>query len=823
MNEKELQILDDQPIDDATFFNFDAYVEALTGVITRKETKTPLVVGIFGDWGSGKTSLMLTLEQKIKKIEVGHSTIWFNAWKFDKEDVIWRALLMRVLEELKTKGENKKLDEKLDELQTSLYKEVYREELGAITLDWGKAAKGTLRLSLSLLPYIGDSFNKLVDKVDNETLNTLSEAVQRKKIITNIERVQFMEQFHSRFKAIIKEYLIKQNKRAVIFIDDLDRCVPEKAIEVLEAIKLFLDVEGCIFILGIDRRVISEGVRVKYKDFTKAGGKHPINGDEYIEKIIQLGFMLPPILDENLKDFINHYDTEKSYENYHDMIIKGIGRNPRKIKRFINAIKFQRNLAEIIPEIKKTIKPELKQSFDALLIEWQIINSSSNPDYIEVRKQVLKKPEFLLKMHIYSDSRPSGAPSEDLEPFWKTSIQELIEAFPYKNTLKEDDIEIIEKVIHLSSVTDTAKIEEVLERKPMTRQEVLDRINKGESLEGTNLSGINLEGENLIELNFSGANLHWAKLSGTNLNGTDLSETNLKNANLEGATLIKANLRGADLTYAKLRNVDLTEADLSEANLKETNLYLAVLSKVKNLYTVRNLMKAKHLNKVDLSEVDFAKVDFTDLNLSEANLSGAKNLREAKNLSGINLSRADLTGADLKEANLSEAKLNNAIFNDVDLSGANLTGADLSGAKLSIVKNLREAKGLSGINLTGADLTGADLTGVCLKGANLSKAKLVNADLTDADLSGAKLVNAEFNNTILEGTDITSADLSKANLVKIKTHGIKINDETKTNDIKLVKSWVHGESGIKKNKEALAELDEGLRKIILRDNPHIVG
>lgn len=106
----------------------------------------------------------------------------------------------------------------------------------------------------------------------------------------------------------------------MVFIDDLDRCVPEKAIEVMEAIKLFLDAEGCIFILGIDKKVISSGVRLKYGNLRDEKGKALISGEEYLEKIIQFTFILPPILDDNLEKFINHYDSKRTYENYYKMI-----------------------------------------------------------------------------------------------------------------------------------------------------------------------------------------------------------------------------------------------------------------------------------------------------------------------------------------------------------------------------------------------------------------------------------------------------------------------------------------------------------------------
>ena len=52
-------------------------------------------------------------------------------------------------------------------------------------------------------------------------------------------------------------------------MDDLDRCLPGKAVEVLEAIKLFVDAENCMFLLGLDQEVIARGMEMKYKDLGK--------------------------------------------------------------------------------------------------------------------------------------------------------------------------------------------------------------------------------------------------------------------------------------------------------------------------------------------------------------------------------------------------------------------------------------------------------------------------------------------------------------------------------------------------------------------------
>ncbi len=657
MLENGIRILDDQPMPDATFFNFDFYSEALREIITGKET--PLVIGIFGELGSGKTSLMRTLEQKIKKDGESSSvrTIWFNAWMGEKEDAIRRALMMRIQDESKIGG----------------------------TRTRGKY--------------------EILD----------------------------LEEFQLNFEKIINDNYVTKNIKAVIFIDDLNRCIPEKAIEVLEAIKPFLGVKGCIFVIAIDRSVIFEGLRVKYRDFILKGEELPINGDEYLEKIIQFSFTLPSIPDDKIEDFINYYDPENSYKKYQETIIKGIGRNPRKIKRFINSLEFQKNLAEVIPEIK-AIKEELKENFDALLIEWQIISSSSNKNFEEFSKQVLKNNKLLLDMHIYLESETHGEPSEVLRPFLKEPIQGLIQAFPGKGKLTE---ELIEKVIHFSTITSIKKIEieEAEPSKPLTPGEVRKAIESRASLEGAILSNAHLE-----SLDLTGMNLSRADLGGAILSNTNLTMANLSGANLAGA--------------------DLTGADLTGINLSGANLSRFALSVVKKL-------EGASLPGLELSKTDFTGADLSLANLSGANLSGA-------NLSSANLYRANLSKAKFSGANLSGTNLFEADLSDADLSNRDLSSADFTGAKLTRA-NLQDSK-LLRVNLTDADLSGANLAG-----ADLSNSRLLKANLTDADLSYASLNETQLHLAILNG-----ANLSNATFIGAITPSVEVNEKTKAEHMRIV-------------------------------------
>ena len=115
----------------------------------------------------------------------------------------------------------------------------------------------------------------------------------------------------------------------VVFIDDLDRCLPDKMIQVLETIKLFMDKRGCIFILGADITIIQQAISKHYEDSQLTGD----NTKEYLDKIIQLRFDLPPIRDINMEDYLmKEKIIDEDWGDSWRFLVTGANINPRTVK-----------------------------------------------------------------------------------------------------------------------------------------------------------------------------------------------------------------------------------------------------------------------------------------------------------------------------------------------------------------------------------------------------------------------------------------------------------------------------------------------------------
>jgi formylglycine-generating enzyme required for sulfatase activity len=366
---KNYEILSDLPTTNDSL-DFEPYVNSLKRIIRSQNTSTPLTIGVFGTWGSGKTSLMKMIQKGISDFP----TVWFDAWKFEKEDALWRALIIQILRvvraEIEKTGEKQgETLSRLDDLEASLYRVVQREELGNLQINWSELLKGSVetavQVGLALIPglHIVQAVREGIGtKAGEKSPGNILRAVERAKTQIYLEQIRSIEQFQSVFQDIISANIVETQK-LVIFIDDLDRCEPQKALLVLEAIKLFLDVPGCLFVLGLDQDVIARSIELKYRelgfgqvDFNPR--KPVINGAKYLEKIIQLPFQIPPIEQEDMASFINELVSKWPDKACPDVFAAGLGNNPRQVKRTINVFLLIWSLAqERAKRLKGGVKP----------------------------------------------------------------------------------------------------------------------------------------------------------------------------------------------------------------------------------------------------------------------------------------------------------------------------------------------------------------------------------------------------------------------------------------------------------------------------------
>ena len=289
-------------------FMIDEYILGLSNFITGCET--PLTLAIQGDWGTGKTSIMYQVEEKLKEKSSSNSkrkikTIFFNTWQysqFDMDKNLAVTLITDLIDELEVTDVNKR--------------ENFKKSLAVIT-----KSMEYLKLDFGLLN---------IEKINNQLL----------KLISNEEKANNLKNLKQNLQSIIDDSIKENNyEKIVIFIDDLDRLVPKKAIEFLEILKLFLDCRNCVFVLAIDYNVVLRGIKSKYGDDLDNE-----KGKAFFEKIIQVPFTVP-VANYHMENFVNvsleklnFYFNDDVTKNVTQLIRDSIGNNPRSVNRLFNSV-----------------------------------------------------------------------------------------------------------------------------------------------------------------------------------------------------------------------------------------------------------------------------------------------------------------------------------------------------------------------------------------------------------------------------------------------------------------------------------------------------
>ncbi len=311
-------------------FGITNYTNGLSTFIAT--CNCPMTIAIQGDWGTGKTSMM----QRIKGNSIIASncvTVDLNTWEYSQFDlgnnlpiVFYTALIEKM-------GGSKASSDITDNVRNAIK--------GIMLFGLSFAEKTAAGSIMSLIAGATKAGAENIDvSKGNKTL------------------VEATEELKSNFEKVLKARLNseKDKDRMIIFIDDLDRIEPKRAVELMEILKVLLEVDHCVFILAIDYDVVVRGIKAKYgSDMDERKAR------SFFDKIIQVPFSLP-VGSYNIEQYVssllkgmqnnqhesgllkiknddnNSKDKEvTARDEVIDLIRYSVGCNPRAIKRLINS------------------------------------------------------------------------------------------------------------------------------------------------------------------------------------------------------------------------------------------------------------------------------------------------------------------------------------------------------------------------------------------------------------------------------------------------------------------------------------------------------
>jgi hypothetical protein len=273
------------------------YLASAAQRIVVSPSLSPTTIGFFGDWGSGKSTLIRMVRAELEK-DKSILCLTFNGWLFEGYDDAKTAIMGSILDAIQERIENDKgLGTKAMELLKKLLRRVDWLHLASLAGKYAlPAIAGFPQVSAALAG--GDAVKFIAEKtkeVDlDEAKKLLKEAPEGQE---NIRRN--IRDFRKDFEELLTESKIS---RLVVFVDDLDRCLPDTIIETLEAIKLFLFVKGTAFVLAADERLVQYAVRQRFPELP---GTETEVGRDYLEKLIQIPLRIPPLSGPEIESYIN--------------------------------------------------------------------------------------------------------------------------------------------------------------------------------------------------------------------------------------------------------------------------------------------------------------------------------------------------------------------------------------------------------------------------------------------------------------------------------------------------------------------------------------
>lgn len=345
----------------------ETFVKALASEIDKNRTKECNVIGLYGKWGAGKTSIIKLLDEQLKKKYF--FTSYFNPWRYKSEDVLLKELFLKILEGART---DKKLNSRIEELgklldEYSQFISIPKISIWGFAFDFSNSAKG---------------FAKGIGKrlKGNDSIDSKKERINN----------------------VLGDLALP----LIIFVDDVDRLDVGEIQSLFKLIKLTADFNNLIYVIAFDDEMVSKALAKNY------GTGEVSDGKSFLEKIVQLPLRIPYVNEQErfeysiglLNEWVekNKISLPDKYQSAFVQKFKGLHDNfiktPRDSKRLINSVSFSH----------QCLKEEICV-YDIILLETiRIFAPQVFEQLLEYKSSLFSKPSGQNAYTIHNDVRETG-------------------------------------------------------------------------------------------------------------------------------------------------------------------------------------------------------------------------------------------------------------------------------------------------------------------------------------------------------------------------------------------------------------------------------
>lgn len=301
---------------------FDVLVDELVVALTTKALH-PLTIGVLGSWGSGKSSLLAITMAELKKEDDRYACVAFSPWQYEDVADVKTALMTAVLAKCHEYAPSDEMKGRIGRLLEHLPKFGRRAGTFAAT-----TAPALLPAALAAVdPTLAVEAVTAGQAVLQAGSAAAVEALKEKPAAENAGNmppgtVDDIEAFRDELNAVLKELPIEA---VVVFVDDLDRCLPPTIIATFEALRLFLHTPKTAHVVAVSREIVEAAIDSRYPDVRREVGVGTASGKtnaaasfgighEYLEKMLQLQVRVPELSRVDIETYVNLLLTQRRLE-----------------------------------------------------------------------------------------------------------------------------------------------------------------------------------------------------------------------------------------------------------------------------------------------------------------------------------------------------------------------------------------------------------------------------------------------------------------------------------------------------------------------------